>query len=122
MDSPYGDNMFDPEDCFDMDMEDMHHAPVDLVIYLKNRTEPIFAQHVFFFEKENAVLNLESLMRFTSTWWSAVSEDKNIKFIHLSDSDHNKKVIAVNNVIAVSFITPEKPEWMQNGQDNPDSD
>lgn len=122
MDSPYGDNMFDPEDCFDMDMENMHHVPVDLIIYLKNRTEPIFAQHVFFFEKENAVSNLESLMRFTSTWWSAVSEDKNIKFIHLSDSDYNKKIIAVDNVIAVSFITPEKPEWMQNGQDDSNSD
>jgi hypothetical protein len=122
MDSQYGEDMFDPEDIFDIDMEDVYHIPMDMVVHLQNKTEPIFAQHVFFFDKKDPIASLEELMNFTSTWWSTISEDKNVKFIYLSDSSHNKKAIAIANVVAVSFITPEKPEWMQDGKDDTDSD
>jgi len=113
-------NMFDSEDIFDLDMEDIHQIPMEMVIHMRDRNEPIFAQHVFFFEKKDPVRSLEELMGFTSTWWSTITDDRNVEFIFLTDSAHNKKAILLKEVVAVSFVTPEKPEWMQDGQDDSD--
>jgi hypothetical protein len=115
----FGENMFDSEeDVFDL--EDVYKIPIEMVIHLKNRSEPIFAEHVFFFEKEDPVTSLTDLMSFTSTWWSALTEDKNINFIYLTDKGSNKKAILLDSIVAVSFVTPTKPEWMNDGQDNSD--
>ena len=115
MDSPYGDSMFDSEDVFDI--ENVYQLPMEIVIYMKNKQDPIFAEHVFFFEKEDPVSNLEELMNFAATWWSTVVEDKNIDFIFLTDRQLNKKAIILRDIIAAYFMTPEKPEWMNDGKD-----
>lgn len=116
----YGDEeMFDSEDVFDID--GVYNVPVDVVVYLKNRSEPIFAQHVFFFEKEDPVRSMDEMMSFTTTWWSAICEDKNIDYVYLTDSLFNKKAIRLEDVAVVSFMRPEQPEWMTDGQDNTDS-
>jgi hypothetical protein len=118
MDSPYGDNMFESEDVFDL--EDVYQLPMAIVIHMKNKVEPIFAEHVFFFEKEDPVSSLEELMNFAATWWSTVVEDKNIDFIFLTDHQLNKKAIMLKDIIAAYFMTPEKPEWMDDGKDHRD--
>jgi hypothetical protein len=118
MDSQYGDSMFDSEDVFDI--ENVHQLPMDMVIHMKNKPDPIFAEHVFFFEKEDPVTSLEELMNFAATWWSTIIEDRNIDFIFLTDRQLNKKAILLRDIIAASFMTPEKPEWMEDGKDSRD--
>ena len=116
----YGEEeMFEPDDSFDS--ENVYTVPIDIVVYLRNKVEPIFAQHVFFFEKEDPVETMEELMSFTTTWWSAIHEDKNIDYIFLTDVDLNKKAIKLSEIVSLSFIRPEQPEWMNNGQNNSDS-
>lgn len=112
--------MFDSEDAFDINMEDVHQIPLEMIVHLRDRSEPLFAQHVFFFEKKDPVASLEELMSFATTWWSAIAEDKNLKYIYLTDTAYNKKAILIEEVVAVSFMTPEMPEWMRDGQDDTD--
>lgn len=114
-----GDMYDSEEDVFDL--ENTHTVAVDLVVYLSTRDEPVFAQHVFYFEKEDPVESLRELMNFVATWWAAITEDKNIDFIYLSDSSFNKKALKIADVSAVSFVTPQEPEWMINGKHDSDS-
>jgi hypothetical protein len=118
-----GEEMYDsdPEESFGLD-NIYHQIPVDMVIHLKSRQEPLFAEHVFFFEKDDPVHSIEELMNFMSTWWSAVSEDKNLDYIFLTDSSSNKKAILLDDVAVISFMAPPKPEWMEDGKDDTDSD
>lgn len=109
-----GDMYDSEEDVFDL--ENTYTIAVDMVIYLGTRDEPVFAQHVFYFEKEDPVETLRELMNFVATWWAAITEDKNIEFIYLSDSSFNKKAIKISDVSAVSFVTPQEPDWMINGK------
>lgn len=122
MDNPYdlfGEDMYDSEEDI-FNLEDVYRVPIDMVVHLKSKSEPIFAEHVFFFEKEDPVASVADLMSFTSTWWSALTEDRNINFIYLTDSSSNKKAIRLQDVVAVSFVTPPKPEWMNDEQDDSD--
>lgn len=112
-------SMFDSEDIFDLN--DVHQIPIDMVIHLKNKVEPIFSEHVFFFEKEDPVASIDELMNFVSTWWSAINEDKNLKYIYLTDRSLNKKAILAEEIVAVSFMKPEKPEWMTDEQNDSNS-
>lgn len=112
-------HMFDSEDGV-FDLENIHRVPIDIVVYLRNRSEPIFAEHVFFFEKEDPVESLSELMSFAATWWSAITEDNNISYVYFSDMDLNKKAIRIEDVNSISFMTPEKPEWMSDGKHNSD--
>lgn len=114
------DDLFDSEDSYDLDMEDVYHVPMDMIIHMRDRNEPIFAQHVFFFEKKDPVTSVDELMSFTTTWWSAITEDKNLNYIYLTDSAHNKKAILLQEVVAISFVTPDEPEWMHDGQNDSD--
>ena len=116
----FGEDMFDSEDVFDA--ESVYQLPIEIVLHLKSKQEPLFAEHVFFFDKEDPITGLEDLMNFVATWWSAIIEDKNIDFIVLTDRLSNKKAILIGDVVAVSFMTPEKPDWMNDEQigRNPD--
>lgn len=118
--SMFDEEMFDPEDLFDSD--EVYRLPMEMVIHLRNRTEPLFAEHVFFFEKEDPIASVKELMNFTATWWNAINEDRNVRFIFLTDRNENKKAIAVDDIVSVSFVAPEEPEWMKNEQDDTDSD
>lgn len=121
----FGDErMFESEEEDDelFDLENVYQVPIEMVIHLRNKSEPIFTEHVFFFDKEDPIDSLKELMTFTSTWWGAVTDDKNLKFLYLTDRMSNKKAILAEEIIAVSFVTPEKPEWMVNGEIDTDSD
>lgn len=115
----FGEDMFESEDVFDL--ENVYQLPIDIVLHMKSKADPIFVEHVFFFEKEDPVSSIEELMNFTATWWSTIVDDKNIEYIFLTDSQSNKKAILVRDVVVASFMTPEKPEWMDNGKDDRDS-
>lgn len=119
----FGEEMFDSEPDEDSyDLESLYRVPMQMVVHLKSRQEPLFAEHVFFFEKDDPVTSIEELMNFTATWWSAVADDRNIDFVYLTDSSSNKKAILLNDVVAMSFMAPEEPEWMKNVEDDRDSD
>lgn len=116
----FGEGMFESEDLFDL--ENVYQLPVGMVLHLKGRDEPLFVEHVFYFEKEDPVRSLEELMNFISTWWSAITEDKNVKFLFLTDRFYNKKAVLAKDITAASFMTPDKPEWMEDGKNDSDSD
>jgi len=116
----FGEGMYESEDLFDL--ENVYQLPVNMVLHLKSREEPLFVEHVFYFEKEDPVTSLEELMNFIATWWNAVTEDKNVTFLFLTDRFHNKKAVLAEDIAAASFMTPDKPEWMDNGKDNSDPD
>lgn len=114
----YEDEMFDAGDLFDM--SSVHRVPMNIIIYFKSREEPLFAEHVFFFQKEDPVENLDRMMGFAATWWDSIVDDKNTRFIYLTDRDLNKKAVLIEDVVAASFITPDKPDWMPDEQNDSD--
>lgn len=115
----FGEEMFDSEDVFDL--ESVYQLPMEIVIHMKNKPDPVFAEHVFFFEKDDPVSSLEELMVFAATWWSTIVDDKNIEFLFLTDRHLNKKAVLLEEIIAAYFMAPEEPEWMKNEEDSRDS-
>ena len=114
--------MFESEDDL-FDLDGIYQIPIEMVVHLRHKSEPIFTEHVFFFEQEDPVKSLDELMSFTSTWWNAINEDKNIKFIYFTDRSSNKKAFLADEIVAVSFMTPEKPDWMEDDREvDPDTD
>lgn len=120
----FGEDMFDsePEEDESYDLGSLYKIPMQMVVHLKSRQEPLFAEHVFFFEKDDPVDSIEELMNFTATWWSAVTDDRNIDFVYLTDSSSNKKALLLSDVVAISFMAPEEPEWMKDVEDDRDPD
>jgi len=113
MDNAYGDDMDFEEDLMD---EEVYRVPIEMVVYLRDRSEPLFAEHIFFFQKEDPIKSLNHMMSFVATWWDSLSDDRNMTFIFLTDKDYNKKAILLKDIVAVSFVTPPTPEWMnENG-------
>lgn len=118
----FGEEMYEDDDQDDLfNLDSVYQVPIQIVLHLRDKTEPIFAEHIFYFEKEDPVSSVEELMNFTATWWSTITDDKNLNYIFLTDSESNKKAIMIGEVVAVSFMTPQKPDWMGNGKDNTDS-
>lgn len=112
------DDMFESEEDEDFASGDLYQVPIEVVVYIKNRPEPIFAEHVFFFQKEDPIKSVKRMMDFVATWWDTVSENKNLRYLFFTDSNDNKKAFLRSEIVAVSFMTPEIPEWITDGQDD----
>lgn len=120
----FGEEMYD--DMYESEEEDfangnLYRVPVEIVVYLRNRPEPVFAEHVFFFERDDPITTVKRMMDFVATWWSTVSEDKNLKYVFFTDDSNNKKAFLRSDISAVSFVAPKLPEWIENGQDDSSS-
>lgn len=109
-------------DDFDFDFDDDNSTEelldieIEMIFYLKSRNDPLFASHVFHFAEDDAPLDLKEIVDFSHMWINTLLDSKAITHFFLEDSQHNKRIFFVNDLLSVTIMAPKEPEWLQHGK------
>lgn len=105
-------------DSFDFDEEDednlteeLVEVEIDMIFYLKSRNDPLFASHVFCFAAEDSPENVKEIVDFAHMWINTLLDSKSITHFFLEDSQNNKKIFFVDDLLSVTIMAPDMPEW-----------
>jgi len=102
------DNFFEEDDEM---VEGMVNVEIDMIFYLKSRNDPLFASHVFYYMKEDSPENVKEITDFAHVWLNTLLDAKSIAHFFLEDSQNNKKIFFVEDILSVTIMAPEMPDW-----------
>lgn len=91
--------------------EELLEVEVDMIFYLKNRNDPLFASHVFCFSSDDAPESVKEIVDFSHMWINTLLDSKSITHFFLEDSQNNKKIFFTQDLLSVTIMAPNMPDW-----------
>lgn len=103
---------YDFDEDEELTEEDLLEIEVEMIFYLKSRNDPLFASHVFHFASDDAPEDVKEVVDFSHMWLNTLLDSKAITHFFLEDSQHNKRIFFVEDLLSATIMAPQKPEWM----------
>jgi len=95
-------------------IEELLEVEIDMIFYLKSRNDPLFASHVFCFATEDAPATAKEIVDYSHMWINTLLDSKTITHFFLEDSSNNKKIFFVEDLLSITIMSPEMPDWNLN--------
>lgn len=97
--------------------EELIEIEVEMIFYLKNRNDPLFASHVFCFTANDVPEDAKEAADFAHMWINTLLDSKSITHFFLEDSQNNKRLFFSDDLLSVTIMAPKMPEWNIDGRD-----